>query len=413
MLLESRSPSASQVALQPDENGAWRLIRNGHPYTIKGAGGYTHLELLREMGGNTIRTWSIDQLESTAGGPPVLDECNRLGLTAMVGIWVNQPRHGYDYSDQIMLQAQRDRVRSSVRRFRDHPALLIWGLGNEMEGDGQDLHVWRELEVLTQIIKAEDPHHPVCSVLAGTGHQKIRAMQLHFTSLDLLGINSYADAENVDQELAQQGWNRPFLLTEFGPRGHWEVPATPWQAPLEPTPAEKVTTYSRSYDIIMHKGRGLCLGAFAFLWGQKQETTATWFGMFLPTGEKTPVVDAMVRAWSGTLPEFPSPIIHALTAKFREGMAKPGSEHLVQVEVADYNPKSLDFEWQIVAESTDRKAGGDPEAAPPIIPGCILSGNTPAAKVRLPTGPGAYRVFVYVRNRHGGGSSANFPFWVE
>ncbi len=281
-LSESRSPRASHVTLALNEDGAWRLLRNGHPYTIKGVGGYTHLELLRELGGNTIRTWSIDQLEASADGRPVLDECDRLGLTAMVGIWVNQPRHGYDYSDQTMLQAQRDRVRASVRRYRNHPALLIWGLGNEMEGDGQDPLVWRELEVLTQIIKAEDPHHPICSVLAGTGHQKIRAMQRHFTSLDLLGINSYADAENVDQELARQGWNRPFLLTEFGPRGHWEVPATSWQAPLEPTPVEKIATYSRSYDAVMHQGRGLCLGAFAFQWGQKQETTATWFGMFLP-----------------------------------------------------------------------------------------------------------------------------------
>ncbi|MCC5024095.1 MAG: hypothetical protein J6386_15485 [Candidatus Synoicihabitans palmerolidicus] len=37
---------------------------------------------------------------------------------------------------------------TTVRRYRDHPAVLMWGLGNEMEGDGTDPRVWRELETL-------------------------------------------------------------------------------------------------------------------------------------------------------------------------------------------------------------------------------------------------------------------------
>lgn len=407
------SAEPSVVSLDQAPSGSWQLLRNGEPYPVRGAGGYTNLKLLRDLGGTTIRTWGTDQLGPTASGKPLLDDCAKLGLTALVGLWVNQPRHGHDYGDEAMLKKQRNRIRASVQKYRDHPALLIWGLGNEMEGNGQDSRVWQELEVLARIIKEEDPNHPICTVLAGTGDEKVRAMIPQYTSLDILGINIYSGAENVDAQLAAQGWDRPFLLAEFGPRGHWEVPTTSWHAPIEPTPAAKAAAYTKSYHGSMYDGRGLCLAAFAFIWGQKQETTATWYGMFLPTGEKTPVVDAMARAWSGINPPNQSPVISALEADFRESRAKPKSTHQVVVTVVDADQDSLHYDWQVVAESTDIKHGGDLESSPPKIPDCVLQGDGPEATIRLPTRPGPYRVFVYIRDGQGNGTSSNFPFYVE
>ena len=408
------SAEPSVVTLDQQPSGAWQLLRNGEPYAIRGAGGYTNLKLLRDLGGTTIRTWGVEQLGPTESGKPLLDECAELGLTALVGLWVNHPRHGHDYGDEAMLQAQRERIRATVRKYRDHPAVLIWGLGNEMEGNGQDERIWRELEVLARIVKEEDPNHPVCTVLAGTGDEKIRAMIPRFTSLDILGINIYSGAENVDAQLAAQGWDRPFLLAEFGPRGHWEVPTTAWGAPIEPTPAEKAAAYANSYQGSMYEGRGLCLGAFAFIWGHKQETTATWYGMFLPTGEKTPVVDAMARQWSdGHNPTNESPVITAMHADFRERAAPSRDLKQVRVDVSDPEGDPLHYEWQVIAESTDIKSGGDRESAPPVIPNCIVEGDSEVATIQLPKRPGAYRVFVTVRDGHGNGSSANFPFLVE
>ena len=407
------SAEPSHVTLDQAPSGTWQVLRNGEPYEIRGAGGFTNLKLLRDLGGTTIRTWGTDQLGPTESGQPLLDECADLGLTALVGLWVNHPRHGHDYSDESMLQQQRDRIRASVRKYRDHPAVLMWGLGNEMEGDGQDPRVWRELETLAQIVKEEDPNHPICTVLAGTHDNKVSALQPYFKSLDILGINIYAGAEKVDSQLAAQGWDRPFLLTEFGPRGHWEVPVTEWGAPIEPTPVEKADAYTKAHQSAMKEGRNLCLGTFAFIWGHKQETTATWFGMFLPTGEKTPIVDAMARVWTGVNPTNQSPVISALHADFRERSASPNSIHHVTVKVSDTDDDKLNFEWQVVAESTDIKQGGDLEKVPPQIPDCILEGDTHEATIRLPAKPGAYRVFVYVRDGNGNGSSTNFPFQVK
>lgn len=403
---------ASEVTLVQNESGTWKLIRNGVPYYIRGAGGVDHLELFQSSGGNTMRTWGMDQLTTGVPGESLLDQCAGLGLNVMVGLWLKHARHGADYGDKEFLQHQRDRIRAAVRTYRDHSAVLMWGLGNEMEGDGSDPRIWQELEVLAQIVKEEDPHHPVCTVIAGTANDKVRRMMEHYSSLDLLGVNIYAGAEKVDQNLTEQGWDRPYLITEFGPIGHWEVETTTWGAPIEPISAAKAASYETAHRSQFEQGRGLCLGTFCFLWGHKQETTSTWFGMFLKTGEKTPMVDAMHRIWSGKEPEQCSPKITALTSTLQEQSVPPGSIYEAKVECRHPNQSVLEFEWQVVAETNDRRSGGDQETTPPVIPDCILENNGTHARIQTPHKSGGYRVFIFVRDGQGGGSGANFPFFV-
>ncbi len=401
------------VRLHQDPGGRWELHRDGLRYEVRGAGGHEHLELLRELGGNTLRTWSTEPLEAEVNGEKLLDQAHRLGLSAMVGIWLAHPRHGADYGDPHFLQTQRQRVRESVRHYRDHPAVLMWGLGNEMEESGEDLRVWRELEVLAQIVKAEDPHHPICTAIAGTDHEKVAKIKAYYPSLDILGINIYGGARTVVHALAEQDWTGPYLLTEFGPAGHWEVPATSWGAPIEPSAAAKASAYAAAHSFHCSAASGQCLGTFSFLWGHKQETTATWFGMFLATGEKTPAVDAMRRLWTGEEPAYPAPVLHELQADFREASVTAGSEHEVRAELDADDLTDLTFEWQVVAETHDRRSGGDAEEAPPVIPGCVSQDRGNRVRIRIPDTPGAYRVFLYVRNGKGGGAGGNFPFYAE
>lgn len=407
------APTAGKVALVEIGSGEWQLQRNGEPYAIHGAGGSDHLEALKRSGGNTVRTWGVDQLENSPGGNTLLNKCSDLGLSVMLGLWVVHPRHGADYGDPLFIQRQRDRIRASVRAYRDHPALLLWGLGNEMEEDGEDPRIWQELEILAQIVKEADPHHPVCTVIAGTDNDKIRRMMEHYTSLDLLGVNIYGGAEQVDQRLADQGWTRPYLLTEFGSVGHWEVEMTSWGAPIEPTSADKASTYAEAHRSQFERGRGLCLGTFCFIWGHKQETTGTWFGMFLKTGEKTPMVDVMQRIWTGKEPECRSPIVTGLHSSLRQKVAPPKSIHTVEVAYTNPDEGPLDFEWLVIAETRDRRSGGDAEETPPTIPGCVLESQRDRVCIQLPETPGPYRVFLYLRDKNGGGSADNFPFYVE
>jgi len=412
-VIHSPPHSLQTVQLVQDESGHWQLWRQGQAFEIRGAGGYEHLEQLRAHGGNAVRTWDIKQLEGTMDGETLMDRASRLGLAVMVGIWVDQPRRGADYGDQEFLHEQRERVRWSVRQYRDHPALLLWGLGNEVEEPGNDPRVWREMEILAQIVKEEDPDHLVCTVVAGVGDNKIARMMEHYTSLDILGINSYAGAETVPAAVVEQGWTGPYLLTEFGPTGHWEVKSTDWGAPLEPSPLTKAESYGASHRAQYASPSGQCIGTFCFLWGHKQETTSTWFGMFLSTGEKTPSVDAMSRIWTGREPAERAPCVYDLQSDLAAATAAPATIWTVTAETINPDETGLEFEWQVVAETNDRGSGGDFETTPPTIDGCVLQNRGHEARIRTPWTPGAYRVFVWVRNGRGGGASSNFPFRVE
>jgi beta-galactosidase/beta-glucuronidase len=59
-------------------------------------------------------------------------------------------------ADPIWLARQRAAILDLVRRLKNHPALLLWGLGNETGGfERPDVNplVWRELDRLAQLIQ--------------------------------------------------------------------------------------------------------------------------------------------------------------------------------------------------------------------------------------------------------------------
>lgn len=417
LALLSSSLFASPVVVRVvEENGSFHLTRDGRPYEIRGVGGHTRLELARELGATTIRTWGIEQLGERVNGKTLLDRCHELDLTIMAGIWVQHERHGFNYSDPAQVRRQRDEVRAAVRRYRDHPAILLWGLGNEMEGptsDGRDPRIWQELNELAKIVREEDPNRPIVTTIAGAATGKVRSLAQNYPDLDILGVNAYGGAADVGRALKEAGWRKPFILAEFGPVGHWEVASTSWGAPIEPSSRAKAANYYSTHTRVMEEGEGRCLGTFAFVWGQKQETTATWYGMFLETGEKLPSVDAMSFAWTGRWPANRSPIIEALEADFKEKEINRGATVTVTVRARDRENDPLTYEWLVVEESTDRQVGGDREAAPPVVRDAILSADGPTMTMRAPSRRGAYRVFCIVRDGQGGASADNFPFFVK
>jgi hypothetical protein len=415
-MLHFGSASAGEVKVGKDDKGHFVLLRDGKPYFIRGAGGSSHLALLKEHGGNSIRTWGIEALEQQVEGKRVIDRCAELGLTVAAGIWIAPERHGFNYSDPAQIKRQRETVRAAVRKYKDHPALLVWGLGNEMEGttsDGRDPRIWKELNELAAIVKAEDPAHPVMTVIAGAAATKVKGILEHYPNLDILGVNAYAGAGGAAAAVKAAGWKKPFVLSEFGPSGHWEVPKTKWGAPIEPSSRDKAAAYFSSQKTMVEEAADISLGSYCFVWGQKQETTSTWYGMFLKTGEKLPQVDAMCRAWTDRWPANRCPRVTRFESELKEAVFAPGQLCTVRAEATDPEGDELKWEWTVTAESTDVKVGGDKEAEPPSFPECILSAEKSGAVIRTPAKPGNYRVFAIVRDGKGGASVENFCFRVE
>jgi len=389
-----------------ERDGAYQLLVDGTPFVAKGAGGQDNLDLLRENGGNSIRTWHIDN----AGY--VLDEAHKRGIMVTMGIWLQHPRHGFDYTNKEAVEAQREMVRNAVLELKDHPALLMWGLGNEVELHVDPAGVFPEIQYIAAMVEELDPDHPQMTVIAGADREKIELFRKTCPSIDLIGVNKYGSVEKVPQMLEDAGYDGPYMITEFGPRGWWESPEAPWGADIEPTSAEKAEMYRFGYTKAVLEQPEKCLGSYVFLWGEKQEATETWFGMFLKDGGRTPVVDVMREMWTGTPPVNRAPVVSGIKSRAALKSVNPGETFEARAIVDDHEDDQLAFEWVIIEESTDRRSGGDAEYAPPRRTELTLNSGRSTGTFRAPMEPGPYRIFVFARDIHGGVGTANIPFHV-
>jgi len=385
----------------------YRMTRGGQPYFIRGAGGRSYLDVLKATGGNAIRTWGEDDLL------PLLDRAHELGLTVTVGIWLGQPRQGFRYDDEAAVRGEIEKSRGFFRRYKDHPAVLMWGLGNEMEGAGDDPRIWRTVNEIARIARREDPAHPTMTVVAELGGKKLEMYRTLCPDVDILGINSYAGLASLGDRLAAAKFDRPYVVTEFGPPGPWESGQTPWKAPIEPSSTAKADAYKANYARSIASKPGLCLGSFAFLWGNKQETTSTWFGMFLPSGERLGAVDAMAEVWTGKGPANRAPRLARLACEADGKEVEPGSPQKARVIAEDPEGDPLTVRWEVRSESTDRREGGDREAEPPPHPGSIVEARGLDLAFKAPTRSGPCRLFAFVYDGRGNAATANVPFLVK
>lgn len=398
---------AVRVELKHDGNGNWQLLRGGEPYFILGAGGDHSKELLKQLGGNSFRTWGVGNDTQAK-----LDEAHRLGLTVTLGIWLGHERHGFNYNDPDQVARQLEQARQAVLKYKDHPALLMWGVGNEMEGEGSNAAIWTAVNQVAAMIKQLDPDHPTMTVIAELGGRKVSNLHRLCPDIDVVGINTYAGGRSVAQRYREAGGTKPFVITEFGPAGMWEVGKNAWGAPAEPTSTEKARWYRATYDgSILPEKEKLCLGSYAFTWGHKQEATATWFGLFLPDGARVEAVDTLAELWTGKVPENRTPQIASLKAVTSDRVA-PGETVRVRVEASDPEKDPLRIVWKLTRDHAQYNTGGDHQAAPPAFPDAIVNQGEPEVELKMPAEGGGYWLYAVVYDDHGGAATATLPLFV-
>lgn len=387
----------------------WQMLRGGKPYFIKGAGGDKNLPLLVKAGGNSIRTWAADDLE------PLLDRAHAQGLSVTVGIWLGHEAHRFRYDDPAQVRAQWERAREQVRRYRNHPAVLMWGLGNEMEGPGTNPLIWKAVEDIARMVRQEDPNHPTSTVVAEAPEAKIAGLKKYCPSVNVLGVNAYGGLRSLPDRLAKLGWDRPYFVSEFGPLGPWEVGKTEWGASIEPSSTDKATFYAEGYQQGVAAARDRCLGSYVFLWGDKVETTHTWFGMFLPgTGERLGTVDVMTQAWSGRAPANRAPQIVRSESGAALKTVAPGSAQTALCVARDPDGDRLTYAWEVRPEKPGASSVEPGQKAPDPVSGSVGEiGKNGDVSFTAPQTPGPYRLFVYVRDGKGGAATANLPFRVK
>ncbi|RZF59755.1 family 16 glycosylhydrolase [Sphingobacterium corticibacterium] len=391
------------------QKGDYTLMRGGKPYFIKGAGGSQYLKRLKAYGGNSIRTWSPHD----AGR--ILDEAYDLGLTVTLGLSIQTERHGFDYNNGEAVAKQLEATREVILKYKDHPALLAWGIGNELNLHYTNPKVWDAVNDIANMIHQVDGNHLVTTMLAGVNKKEIDYIKERCPALDLIAVQVYGGLASVPQQIKDAGWNKAYIVTEWGPTGHWEVVSTPWGAPIEETSREKAMVYKQRYQASIANDKS-CLGSYVFLWGQKQERTPTWYGLFTEDGEENEVVDVMQYLWSGGWPANRAPHLEALTLDGKRAsdfpVVEPGKSYAISASVSDPDDDKLAVRWELLEESTDLKEGGDREERPAALSGLVTAEDGMRARLTAPDQVGAYRLFVYVTDGHNNVATANIPFYV-
>ena len=402
---------AVKVEIVQTDSG-YQLLRDGKPYTVRGAGmGTDDIERFAAHGGNSIRTWST----LNAGTKELLDKAHAHGVTVSLGLPVRPERHGMDYDDAEAVAEQFEVVRKEVLKYKDHPAVLTWLIGNELNHSYTNPAVWDAVNDIAKMIHEVDPNHPVSSTLAGFHADVVAAILERAPELDFFSFQDYGSLFGLPHHMESTGFDKPFMVTEWGTIGYWEMEQTDWGAPVELTSSEKADKILEAHEEVLEGFGDQLIGSYVFFWGQKQERTHTWFGLLMDTGEETETVDVMHYIWTGAWPDNRTPRINSILLDgqgHRDSVTLQAGKPVEAVlDVSDSDGDSLTIRWEVKAESTSTETGGDFEEPIPNIDG--LLSNTSEAKVTLTVSePGAYRLYAYAYDQ-GHAAHANIPFLVD
>lgn len=405
----------SKVEIKPVK-GKYQIFVNDQIFHLKGVGGGGNLALLQKSGGNSIRTWSTNK------GKELLDTAAKYNLMVAMGLSMGQQLHGFNYDDTAAVSKQLERIKKSIEEFKNHPNLLCWVAGNELnlvEGNvALNPKVYDALKDIVDYIHQADPFHPVTSTMAGVRKEIVQMAMERCPDLDFLSLQVYADLGRMPQIVKTAGITKPYAITEYGPRGHWEGPKTVWGREIEETSSAKAAgIMKRIQTAFVNDPSGLCLGGYAFVWGQKQERTPTWYGMFIKSGEANATIDELTLYWTGKYPANRAPKVDSLKLEGKNAVdnvyIKPGVATSAKIFASDPNNDPITFQWVIQREVKVRSAGGAHEAEPESLKLEVISDKNGALTFKSPATEGEYRLFCYVFDGKNKVGTANFPFYVQ
>ncbi|MBC9718760.1 discoidin domain-containing protein [Streptomyces sp. TRM66268-LWL] len=409
VLPAQQAQAAPSVVKVTGGQGTWQLTVDGGPYQIKGltwgpsvADADRYMPDLRSMGVNTIRTWGTD-----ASSKPLFDSAAAHGLKVIAGFWL-QPGGGpgsggcVNYvTDTAYKNQMLDEFPRWVQEYKDHPGVLMWNVGNESVLGLQNCYSGTELETqrnaytafvndVTKKIHAVDPNHPVTSTDAWVGAWPY--YQRNAPDLDLYAVNSYDAVCDVKSAWEQGGYTKPYIVTESGPAGEWEVPDDINGVPEEPTGRAKAEGYTRAWDCI--KGhQGVALGATLFHYGLEYDFGGIWFNL-LPAGERRLAYYAVKRAYGAdTSGDNTPPVIGQFGIEGDATKVQAGRDLVLTTQVTDPDGDALSYEVQVGSNYIDQSKYLT------TLPHTDLGGGR--LKVTAPDRPGVWKVYVKVKDGRG------------
>ncbi|OON72158.1 discoidin domain-containing protein [Streptomyces tsukubensis] len=401
--------AAGNVVKVTGSQGAWALTVNGAPYQIKGltwgpsaADAEKYLPDVASMGVNTIRTWGTD-----ASSKPLFDSAAAHGVKVIAGFWL-QPGGGpgsggcVNYlTDTAYKNDMLAEFPKWVDTYKDNPGVLMWNVGNESVLGLQNCYSGDELEKqrdayttfvndITKKIHAVDPNHPVTSTDAWTGAWPY--FKKNAPDLDLYAVNSYKEVCGVKSDWEKGGYNKPYIITETGPAGEWEVPDDANGVPQEPADTAKAEGYTKAWDCVTgHKG--VALGATMFHYGTEYDFGGIWFNL-LPAGERRLSYYSVKKAYKGsTSGDNTPPVISALDVEGNASAVPAGKDLTVTTKATDPDGDTLSYEALLNSNYIDQSK------ALTSVPVTDLGGGK--LRFKAPDKAGVWKIYVKVKDGKG------------
>lgn len=413
------------VCIKRNEKG-FTLFKNNNPFYIIGAAGNSFFSELSETGGNTVRLYDTLDLQNK------LDEALINNLSVIVDIPI--PAYGiYNYLDDEENKNLKQKVKKLVTRYKNHPALLIWNLGNEinypemswkdfLKGNESKKRFIKNYNELINIVKSEDINHPVSTSKWNIKLSNYFSFKIFSPDIDLVSYNIFGDTKNISSNLKKYDFyfgSSPFYISEVSSDGWWtgESRFTSWWSPIEQSSSKKAEQLNIRYNYIVNNAN--CLGACIFYWGNKFECTHTWYSLF-KDDYKSEIVLEIESLWkkSNTRPE-----LIGLEYMLIEGMGaydnlifEPGELKNTELVYNVTERDSIRIKWEVYSDVwfqgwNEEKYNKKLLKRPTPI-NCVISTQNNTAAFITPKEEGPYRIFAYVYNKKGYFATVNTPFYV-
>lgn len=149
--------------------------------------GERQLQMLQEMGGNSLRT------SHNPPAPELLDLSDRLGMIVLDEIfdtWSTQKK-SHDFH-LIFPDWHEQDLRAFIRRDRNHPSVIAWSVGNEIP-DQSDPATGKIAQELRNIVREEDLTRPVTQAMNSASPGDLTAQ-----AMDIEGLNYQGEGHGND-----------------------------------------------------------------------------------------------------------------------------------------------------------------------------------------------------------------------
>ena len=405
-ILLTGSALAQSFVMPKDVSEAERKrLERFKTFQIKGVCGEGDMDRLSQLGVNTVRGYTIPSPEDIR---EKLDHAQRLGMKMVVSEWMpnqgkNKGRDGLSWDFDYNSKAD-EMVEIFIRKVEaigDHPAILMWGLGNEVHLDEPYLRVVNRMSLA---IHERFPNHLTSLTVVNAKEPAIAAIKKFAPDLDVLGVQSYSKgAVRGAIKKTEALWGKPFYMSEFNTNGPWNFPNTEWGVALDEPVTKKVSDLKDCYAAI--DASPLCLGSTIFIWGHATPFRPTYFSLLLdpePNGQAkkgtydhlmmTPQAEVMIEHFTRKpIRGNRAPVLSKLEFDGGEKskLAKPEEPLNIRFSAEDPDGDKIEFVTWILdssARKTTRVAGPFPQA------------SSQHAVINAPKTPGEYLILVYAQD---------------